>query len=456
MDVTTASDGEISFITTSSASVPAGYYITSKATDPNNNTSEFSKCALLNAGQVDQVADLSITKSNNVDPVGAGSNVTYTITVTNNGSSSSTDVVVTDPLPSQTSFVSASSACVNNTGLAAVVCNLGDIGSNGSSVVQITLKVTASGSGTLTNVASAPSSAVDMIPSNNAATATAVIQGVADMAITKNDDADPVNHGESIMYTIGVTNNGPGNAAEVTLTDSLPEGASLISASVAQGNCIGTTTVVCSLGNLASGSSATATVSITTLHAGAVTNTAAVSANGTDLVTSNNSDSVVTTVNPLADLEVTKAENSHPVTLGSNLSYTITVRNDGPSTSASVVLTDNLPSGVSYIETANGCAEAGGVVSCALGDLAATEMATGVIQVTVLSASAGTVLTNTASATSTSPDGDVSNNTATITTTIQDGISVPSLSAWGTVALFGAVIEAFAWRLRRRQTGLAR
>ena len=253
-----------------------------------------------------------------------------------------------------------------------------------------------------------------------------------------------------------MTNNGPGNASEVTLTDSLPEGASPISASVAQGNCIGTTTVVCSLENLASGSSATATISITTLHAGAVTNTAAVSANETDLVTSNNSDSVVTTVNPLTDLEVTKAENSHPVTLGSNLSYTITVRNDGPSTSTSVVRTDDLPSGVSYIETANGCAEAGGVVSCALGDLAATKMATGVIQVTVLSASAGTVLTNTASATSTSPDDDVSNNTATITTTIQDGISVPSLSAWGTVALFGAVIEAFAWRLRRRQTGLAR
>ena len=208
---------------------------------------------------------------------------------------------------------------------------------------------------------------------------------------------------------------------------------------------------MCSLENLASGSLATATISITTLHAGAVTNTAAVSANETDLVTSNNSNSVVTTVNPLADLKVTKAENSHPVTAGSNLSYTITVRNDGPSTSTSVVLTDNLP-----LHRDNGCAEACGGVSCALGDLAATEMATGVIQVTVLSASAGTVLTNTASATSTSPDDDVSNNTATITTTIQDGISVPSLSAWGTVALFGAVIEAFAWRLCRRQTGLAR
>ena len=66
-------------------------------------------------------------------------------------------------------------------------------------MVQIILKVTASGSGTLTNVASAPSSAVDMIPSNNTATATAVIEGVANMAITKNDDADPGNQGESNM-----------------------------------------------------------------------------------------------------------------------------------------------------------------------------------------------------------------------------------------------------------------
>ena len=128
MGVTTATDGEISFITTSSASVPAGYYITSKATDPSNNTSEFEECALVNAGQVDQVADLSINKSDDVAPVAAGSNVTYTSTVTNNAPSTSTDVVVTDLLPSQTSFVSESSACVNNTGLAVVVCNLGDIG----------------------------------------------------------------------------------------------------------------------------------------------------------------------------------------------------------------------------------------------------------------------------------------------------------------------------------------
>ena len=96
----------------------------------------------------------------------------------------------------------------------------------------------------------------------------------------------------------------------------------------------------------------------------------------------NNSDSVVTTLNLLADLEVTEAENSHPVTPGNNLSYTITVRNDGPSTSTSVVLTDNLPSGVS-LRRDNGCAGACGVVSCALGDLAATEMATRVFQVAV-------------------------------------------------------------------------
>ena len=120
------------------------------------------------------------------------------------------------------------------------------------------------------------------------------------------------------------------------------------------------------------------------------------------------------------------------------------------------MLTDSLSAGVSYIVTSNGCVEPNGVVSCALGDLAASETATRVVQVTVLSASSGTVLTNTAIATSITPDGNASNNTATITTTIQDGVSVPGLSAWGTLALFSAVAGAFVWRLRRRKNGLVR
>ncbi|MDP6716326.1 MAG: hypothetical protein QF368_17130, partial [SAR202 cluster bacterium] len=456
MDVTTASDGEISFSTTSSTSVAAGYYITSTATDPNNNTSEFSKCALVTAGEIVATADLSVTKTDDADPVTAGNNITYTVTITNNGPSTSTSVVVTDPIPSQTTFVSASSACSNNTSLAAVVCNLGDLASSGSSVVQIVLSVASSGSGSVTNVASATSSTIDLDATNNTATSTTAIQGVADLAVAKSDAADPVIHSQSIMYTIGVTNNGPGAASGVTLTDILPPDTILISASATQGSCTSTAPVVCTLGNLSVGNSATATVAITTFHAGEFTNTATVDGDQSDPVSSNDSATEVTTVTALADLNVSKVENSDPVTPGSNLSYTITVQNGGPSTSTNVMLTDSLPAGVSYIVTSNGCVETNGVVSCALGDLAASETATRVVQVTVLSASSGTVLTNTASATSTTPDGNASNNTATITTTIQDGVSVPGLSAWGTLALFGAVAGAYVWRLRRRQNGLVR
>ncbi len=54
-------------------------------------------------------ADLSITKGDSPDPVETGTNITYTINVTNNGLDTAHDVVVTDNLPSETTFVSCSS-----------------------------------------------------------------------------------------------------------------------------------------------------------------------------------------------------------------------------------------------------------------------------------------------------------------------------------------------------------
>jgi uncharacterized repeat protein (TIGR01451 family) len=54
-------------------------------------------------------ADLEITKSDSPDPVTTGSDLTYTITVTNNGPDAATSVTVTDTLPAETTFVSCSS-----------------------------------------------------------------------------------------------------------------------------------------------------------------------------------------------------------------------------------------------------------------------------------------------------------------------------------------------------------
>ncbi|MCL4295825.1 MAG: S8 family serine peptidase [Anaerolineae bacterium] len=88
-------------------------------------------------------ADLAITKSDNPDPVQAGSQLTYTIVVTNNGPATANGVVVTDTLDANTTFVSSSlgAACTHSSGV--VTCNLGGLTPGQSTSFTITVNVSA-------------------------------------------------------------------------------------------------------------------------------------------------------------------------------------------------------------------------------------------------------------------------------------------------------------------------
>jgi uncharacterized repeat protein (TIGR01451 family) len=81
-----------------------------------------------------------------------------------------------------------------------------------------------------------------------------------DLAVTQSDVPDPAVPGGTVAYSIVVTNRGARPASVVTLRDELPAGASLVSALPSQGICAGSGTVVCHLGDLQPGASATATV----------------------------------------------------------------------------------------------------------------------------------------------------------------------------------------------------
>ena len=122
--------------------------------------------------------------------------------------------------------------------------------------------------------------------------------GIADLAITKTDSPDPVTVGEVLTYQIGVTNNGPDAASLVTVTDVLPAGVSLVSANATIGSCSGTTTVTCELGSIANGANIVVSIVVRPTTAGSLTNTATVSATGTDPVSANNSATATTTVTP--------------------------------------------------------------------------------------------------------------------------------------------------------------
>lgn len=118
-------------------------------------------------------ADLAVTNSDSPDPVTVGSALTYSITVSNGGANSALGVVVTDHLPSEVAFVSVSSSQGTCTGGATVSCNIGTL-TNGASAI-VTIVVTPTASGVLSNTANAVSINSDPDMANNGSTTTTTV-----------------------------------------------------------------------------------------------------------------------------------------------------------------------------------------------------------------------------------------------------------------------------------------
>ncbi len=116
-----------------------------------------------------------------------------------------------------------------------------------------------------------------------------------DLAISKQHQDECVGLNDHVLYTIVVTNNGPGAATAVTVTDNLPDGVTLVSTTPACGQ--NGNTLTCVLGNLAAGASATLSIDVTADRVAQFTNTASVRAAEIDPNPANNSAEVKTRVN---------------------------------------------------------------------------------------------------------------------------------------------------------------
>jgi uncharacterized repeat protein (TIGR01451 family) len=141
--------------------------------------------------------------------------------------------------------------------------------------------VPSSATGSITNTSEVSAQTFDPVPANNrAGVSTLIAAGQADIGITKT--AGPLVAG-TVTYTIVVTNHGPAVALNVVMTDVLPAGSILTSATTTQGNCSGTSTVTCALGTLSPTVSATTAVVVAlTNERVPVSNTATVAAANTD------------------------------------------------------------------------------------------------------------------------------------------------------------------------------
>ena len=203
--------------------------------------------------------------------------------------------------------------------------------------------------------------------------------GDIDLEVTKSGNPNPVIAGETLSYVITITNKGLASATNVVLTDTLPPGVTYVSATPGQGICGDESggAVTCSLESLLYGTASlttttvTITVNVDPSTTGTLTNTADVSANEPDLDMTNNTFDEGTTVNAEANLTLTKTGSPDPVIAGNGLTYTLTVTNTGPSDATGVILTDTLPSGVTFKSASPVCTPPSGdnQVTCNLGGI---------------------------------------------------------------------------------------
>jgi uncharacterized repeat protein (TIGR01451 family) len=285
-----------------------------------------------------------------MDPVTAGTLLTYTITVSNNGPDAATDVSWSDTLPAGTTFDSLDAP-------AGWSCTLPAVGSGGTvscthpslpvgvlATFELTVAVLPNvTSGTdLVNTATVGSATTEANPGDESGTATTTVVTEADLTLTKTDGVDTTLAGMPLVYTLGLTNAGPSSAANVVLSDVLPTGTTFLSLDAPAGwSCtlpaVGSGgTVSCSVASLPVGSATfTLTVQVDDATAGGtvIANLATVTSATPDGVPGGESASDSVTVLAPASITATKTV-SGSLVRGGTIVYTIVLTNGSDQTQA--------------------------------------------------------------------------------------------------------------------------
>jgi uncharacterized repeat protein (TIGR01451 family) len=233
------------------------------------------------------------------------------------------------------------------------------------------------------------------------------------IAITKNPATQAVDSGGTATFTLTVTNTGTVDLTSVTVTDPL------------SANCAKT------IGALAAGQSSTYTCTLPNVTA-AFTNVATVTGHpphGPDLTASASAKVTVNSPPPpsapsnptptptppptVVDLAIVKTVDKASVVKGSNVTYTLTVTNNGPVTDTNVQVADSLPAGVTYVSSTSsqGTCSGTAVVQCNIGTMTNGQKVA--ITIVVKTVNTGTIA-NSATVVGALPETTLTNNTSSV------------------------------------------
>ena len=363
------------------------------------------------------IADLSVTKTPSPNPVGVGQPLTYIIVVRNNGPDTATAVEMKDTISAGVCIsditVTQGSYCYEN---GTITWNVGTL--NAGAEGTMTVIVIPENAGTLANTANVYSNnqeEQDPNPNNNLVTVYVTVTSSADLILLKDSCPKDAILGSPIEYSITVLNNGPSTANNVIVTDTIPAGVTVQSIVTSQGSHQQTgNTITFNLGSLNMNDRANIRITVTPNAEGSIENTAEVTSDEPDPNPENNQDSVVNNVGTAADISITKTASSDVVVTGQTFTYTLTVKNMGPSPATNVKVVDTLPSSVNLIsitQSQGNYSQLGNVITFNLGNLASNATAT--IEIKVQPTVIG-MINNLASASADEIDPNQCNNTASV------------------------------------------
>lgn len=175
----------------------------------------------------------------------------------------------------------------------------------------------------------------------------------SDIFVTKTVDQFIADVGDEIVYTITVSNNGPDDASGVVVNDLLPLEMEYVSHIASQGT-YDKISGVWDIDHLANESYVTLQIKVKP-KAGAAGETLTNTASLTDLdqinsITDNDTDSVDVYVTAV-DILLSKSVDANLPNSDNQITFTISVTNNGPDDASGVVVTDNLPVGLVYVDS---------------------------------------------------------------------------------------------------------
>jgi uncharacterized repeat protein (TIGR01451 family) len=283
--------------------------------------------------------DLVVTKSDGGATVNAGGSVAYTIGYSNIGLGNSTGVVLTEFLPTGSTFdAAASTPGWTAVGTSELQLSVGSLpaGASGSVVFAVTVPIPVqAGQTQLVNTVSIADDGKhgpDANPANNSASDATPINAGPDLVVTKTDGGVSTQPGGVVLYQITFSNIGTANSDTVELTENLPANTTFNSTySDPAWNTEGGGVFTLNVGSLAVGASGTVTFAVNVnspLPGGTtqIANTVSIGDagdSGPDLNPNNNTstDTTPIAVAPVADLQITKTDNVTTVTPGQVVTY---------------------------------------------------------------------------------------------------------------------------------------